>query len=171
MFPVHIRSGDIADIPTLIDIENDAGEVFREIGYGFCADMPARLPHEYHHAMKDGALLVAETDDSLIAGFALLWVIDHHAHLEELSVARAFQAKGIGAQLVHAAERWARDVGFNKITLITFSEVAWNQPFYKKLGYYTFTPDQNEPELRDIQHREKTHGLTVKPRVTMMKTL
>ncbi|GJL95395.1 MAG: N-acetyltransferase GCN5 [Hyphococcus sp.] len=171
MSNIRIRDGIIADIPALTDIENDAGEVFREIGYDFCADMTARQPPDYIKALDDGALLVAETDQSVIAGFALLWIIDQHAHLEELSVAQKFQGKGIGKQLVAASEEWARKYSYDKITLITFAEVVWNKPFYEKLGYEVFTPDETETELRYIQTQETEHGLTIKPRVAMMKKL
>ena len=38
MSDIRIRDGVIADIPALTDIENDAGEVFREIVEAYVAD-------------------------------------------------------------------------------------------------------------------------------------
>ncbi len=171
MSNILIRGGDIKDIPALTDVENDAGELYRAVGYDFCADMSARQPHDYQQALDDGALLVAETDQKVAAGFALLWIIDQHAHLEELSVAQSFQRKGIGKKLVSASEDWALKAGLTSITLITFSDIAWNKPFYERLGFAIYKPADADVQLRSIQSNETIHGLTVKPRVVMKKTL
>ena len=55
---------------------------------------------------------------------------DHVAH----DVVRA-RIGGIGAGLVRAAQIDARNTGIKALTLTTFRDVAWNAPFYARLGF------------------------------------
>ncbi|GJL91605.1 GNAT family N-acetyltransferase [Hyphococcus sp.] len=165
-----IRRGVEADIPTLQALERDAAQAFRTIGYDFCADGPVRSDQEHERGLRDGAIFVAEVN-AHPAGFILLWLIDGCAHITEVSVSGAFQKRGVGRALIEAAENWATSSGFNEITLTTFSEVAWNAPFYNTLGYRVFTPGNAHIELAAVQAEEAKSGFNVKPRVAMIKVL
>ncbi len=165
-----IRAGAEADIPVLMDVERDAAQSYRAVGYDFCADGAVRDVDEHLHGIKDGALLVAETCDG-IAGFILLWPIDGHAHITELAVAERFQKRGIGRALINAGEAWARAAGYSCITLTTFTKVAWNAPFYRTLDYEDFTPGPQDKDLAAVQAEEAAHGFHVRPRTAMAKRL
>ena len=171
MTSISIRNGHADDIATLIELEHDAGELFRSIGYDFCADGPARDANEHMRGINHGALLVAQADKNQIAGFALLWPADDHAHLTELSVERKFQGHGIGTKLVEACQIWARENGYEAITLTSFRDVPWNAPFYARLGFEIFEPTAAQPELVAIIGDESNNGFAQKPRVAMIKKL
>lgn len=166
----HIRKGREEDIPALCEIERDAAQIFRAIGYDFAADGAIRDIEEHIRALDEGAIFVAEKDGAL-AGFILLWPVDGRAHITELDVAERFQKQGIGRALVDAGEAWARDNGFQEITLTTFTEVSWNAPFYRSIGYEDFTPGPDDKDLAAVQAEEARHGFHAKPRTAMKKWL
>lgn len=167
---VRIRKGRAEDIPALQEIELDAAQAYRAVGYDFCADGAVRDEEEHLRGIEEGALFVAEKDGAL-AGFALLWPVDGRAHLTELSVAERFQKQGIGRALIDAGENWARGKGFSEITLTTFMEVSWNAPFYRSIGYEDFTPGPDDKDFAAVQAEEVAHGFHVKPRTAMVKKL
>ena len=52
-----------------------------------------------------------------------------------LVVAKAAQRSGIGSRLVGEAERWARGIGAEFISVRSNINRAESHPFYQKLGY------------------------------------
>ncbi|WP_428409326.1 GNAT family N-acetyltransferase [Hyphococcus sp.] len=167
---VTIRPASAADIPLMQSLERDAAQAFRAVGYDFCADGPVRTHEEHERGLEGGAIFIAETDGEA-AGFILLWVVDRHAHLTEISIAERFQRRGIGRALIEAGEDWARERGFDAITLTTFRDVAWNAPFYRSLGYAEYAPGGGELDLAAVQAEEAQSGYAGKPRITMKKAL
>ncbi|WP_375205920.1 GNAT family N-acetyltransferase [Hyphococcus sp.] len=167
---VTIRPASAADIPLMQALEHDAAQAFRAVGYDFCADGPVRTHEEHGRGLDGGATLIAEFDGEA-AGFILLWVVDSHAHLTEISIAERFQKRGIGRALIEAGEDWARAQGFDAITLTTFRDVIWNAPFYRSLGYMEYAPGDGEPGLAAVQAEEAQSGYAGKPRIAMKKAL
>lgn len=167
----HIRPACPADVPHLPAVERDAAQVYRNIGYDFCADGPMRDEDEHLRGLNQRALFVAETADNRLAGFVLLWRVDRCAHVTELSVARAHQQQGIGTALMMRAEEWARRQGYRQITLTTFRDVPWNAPYYRRLGYAEFTPELWRTGLAEIQAEEAGFGAANRPRIAMRKWL
>ncbi len=167
----QIRPGTAADLPALAAIERDAAELFREVGYDFCADGPNRGDEELRTALEHGAVFIACARNGRICGFALIWRIDGCAHLLELAVSRRDQGKRLGRRLVDASEAWVRDAGLSEITLTTFRDVPWNAPLYERLGYRVFEPEAWRTGLAAVQHEEAESGFAVEPRVAMRKAL
>ncbi|MFP4004959.1 MAG: GNAT family N-acetyltransferase [Alphaproteobacteria bacterium] len=166
-----IRRSRPADIPALMEIERDAAQLFRTVGYDFCADGPVRDEAEHRYGMSNGAHFTVEAPDGAPAGFILLWRLDGRAHVTELSVATAHQGKGLGRRLLAHAEEWARGQGYTGITLTTFRDVPWNMPFYERCGYAVFEPGPDRPDLRAVTEEETGAGFAAKPRVAMRKSL
>ncbi|SLN43627.1 GNAT family N-acetyltransferase [Oceanibacterium hippocampi] len=164
------------DLGILAGIERDGAQLYRAIGYDFCADGPVREPHEHARALNEGTILVARTDtghgeaEGPVA-FAMLWPCDGRAHLAELSVRLAWQNRGVGRRLLDGAEAWARTAGYPEITLTTFRDVAWNAPVYARRGYRVFVPGLERPALRAVIAEEAGAGFHVRPRVVMAKRL
>ena len=71
MGEVIVRKGAIADLPALGAVERDAGELYRSVGYDFCADGPVTGEDELRDALAHGAVLVAEHAGRPV-GFALV---------------------------------------------------------------------------------------------------
>ena len=165
-----LRPAVPTDIPIMQLLERDAAQAFRSIGYDFAATGPVRSDEELRRGLSDGAAIIAEIGGDA-AGFVLIWQVDGHAHLTEISVATRFQKRGIGRALISAGEDWARRQGFDAITLTTYRDVAWNAPFYRSLGYEEFKPEEDERDLAAVQAEEKEAGYAVKPRIVMKKAL
>jgi N-acetylglutamate synthase-like GNAT family acetyltransferase len=52
------------------------------------------------------------------------------------------QNRGIGRQLIHAAEIFARERHLESLTLTTFSDVRWNAPWYSRTGFEISVGDE-----------------------------
>lgn len=95
---------------------------------------------------KNAALLVAEEEGELV-GLVLVWVRQSanipilvprkFAVMENLVVKKEFRKKGIGRQLVEAAEEWIKKEGANLIELNVWEFNQGARDFYEKLGYQT----------------------------------
>lgn len=167
---VTIRRASHNDVPAMQALEHDAAQAFRTVGYDFCADGPVRTIEEHERGLRDGATFIAEIGGDT-AGFIMMWSVDDHAHITEVSVAERFQKRGIGRALINAGEDWAREQIFSAVTLTTFRDVPWNAPFYSTLGYEAFSPGDEERDLLAVQIEEAGSGYAAKPRITMKKVL
>lgn len=79
-------------------------------------------------------VLGLENADGLM-GTAMVGHDGHRGWVYYLAVAPAHQGRGLGAQLMAAAERWLRDQGAVKVQVMVRHS---NQPvvaFYEKIGY------------------------------------
>jgi len=93
-------------------------------------------------AEHDGryAVLAATDPDDRIVGWASLNPYSHrcaYRGVADLSVyvERAARGTGVGSLLLRELERRAKEYGFHKIVLLTFSFNAQGQGLYRKLGY------------------------------------
>ena len=71
---------------------------------------------------------------------------------------RAFQWRGLGRRLVALAADHTRALGLASVTLNTFRDVAWNAPFYEKLGFRVLLEAELTPRLADILRHEIAIG-------------
>ena len=62
---------------------------------------------------------------------------------------------------------WAGERGYAEITLTTFRAVAWNMPFYARLGFEEITASELRPALAAVVLEEATRGLDPDVRVVM----
>ena len=75
--------------------------------------------------------------------------------------------RGIGAALVRRVCAWTAQHGFDHVTLTTFRAVAWNMPFYARMGFGVLDSADYSPELRAIVTAESARGLRPEERVVM----
>jgi GNAT superfamily N-acetyltransferase len=118
-----------------------------------------------------GAVTGAGSDDGAIVGFALAHEVDGHAHLAQLSVRLGWQGRGLGRRLMAAVCRWAQDRSMGAVTLCTFSDVAWNRPFYERAGFVVLPEAQWTPGLRCVFEGDAALGLDLTRRVVMRLAL
>jgi len=134
-----IRLAVLEDIEAIRDIERRAGEQFREIGMASVAD--ADVPS---HAML--AEFVAEKrlwvldDGAGPVAFIAASVVDDDAHIVQVSALPERRGERLGATLINHVESWASSQGHRALTLSTFRDVAWNRPYYERLGFSELTP-------------------------------
>jgi GNAT superfamily N-acetyltransferase len=87
------------------------------------------------------ALLVAESDAGEGLGFAYLepmqdyFTLEVHGHVGILAVTEAAAGTGGGGALMRAAEAWAVEQGYRKITLNVFERNRGARAVYEHLGY------------------------------------
>lgn len=145
---MRIRPGAEVDLPTVIAIEANAGELFREVNMAVVADGELPTVEQLLPAVRDGRVLVAVEDDDSTLAFVLNSWVDGRAHLDQVSVDPTCAGRGLGRGLIAAAEQWGRERGSSAMTLTTFADVPWNGPYYRRLGWRDLPAAELGPEPR-----------------------
>jgi GNAT superfamily N-acetyltransferase len=95
-------------------------------------------------------LLVAERDGVRL-GFAFVephvdyFTQAEHGHLGMIAVTEAAEGTGAGAALLAAAEQWARERGYARLTLNVFAGNGRARAFYEKHGFDVETVRYTKP--------------------------
>nr|WP_207803139.1 GNAT family N-acetyltransferase [Rhodopseudomonas palustris] len=92
-------------------------------------------------------------------------------HIWQMAVHRDQQRRGIGRKLIEAAQRFAADHGSTALTLTTFRDVPWNEPYYQRLGFVTLGEDDLDSRLKAVLDAEARAGLPRARRCAMRKPL
>lgn len=160
-----LRLARPADAAAMPGVERAAAIAFA----GEPAIDPARTRSEadYARLIRKGHSLVAEVDDAL-AGFLVAEPFRRELHIWEMDVHPDCQRRGIGAGLVRAAQIDARNTGFKALTLTTFRDLAWNAPFYARLGFEEVTALDAHPRLAGELANEADDGLPADRRCAMI---
>lgn len=117
-----------------------------------------------------GSVFVAAHADGPV-GFALAGFLDRAVHLYELAVLEEHGRRGLGRALVERVGQFASTEGRSSITLSTFREIAWNGPFYERLGFRYLARQEWTPALHILRLREVAEGLPIESRGFMRKDL
>jgi len=124
-------------------------------------------PQTFADAADHGRLWVALAGKTPV-GFALVQMLaDDLPHLEELDVEPSHGRRGVGTALVRTVCEWAAVTGFSMLTLTTFRAVAWNLPFYARLGFTEIPADGLRQELAAVVSEEAGRGLSRETRAVM----
>ena len=116
-------------------VEEDAADLLRSAPeLAGVAIPPSQSEQAYARLIRRGHCLSAIAGEQVI-GFAAAAPKGRELHLHELSVARSWQRRRIGATLLKALAIDARNSGFRAITLTTWRDIAWNAPFYAAHGF------------------------------------
>lgn len=136
-------------------------------------DLPEALrdsatdPEEFDQARAANRLWVAVDAAGAPVGFAHVVAMENHLHLEELDVHPDHGRRGLGARLVRSVLAAAREAGYPAVTLTTFGHVAWNAPFYERMGFRRLEPGELSEGLRAELDWETASGLDPAKRVAM----
>ncbi len=135
---INIRCASIKDAEILPEIENSAGQAFRQVpDLAWFADGPD-LPAEWHRrVIAQGTCWVAIDAPDRPIGFLSAEVFSNELHIWELSVLYERQRAGLGRRLVQCSIDYAKSRYLSAITLTTFRDVPWNELFYTRLGFIT----------------------------------
>lgn len=167
----RIRLTTAADIAVLPAVERSAAQSFRQIeGLGWLADEGVMPEWRHAELVAAGTSWVAVDDDEPV-GFLAAEVAGEEMHIWELAVRRDQQGRGLGRALMQAAVNGAAARGLAAVTLTTFRDVPWNQPFYARLGFATLSAEQADPRLADILRSEVEQGLPGRRRCAMRRAL
>ena len=138
-----IRPAQAEDVPALSAIELAAAQLLRG------------------HAPES---VLAETTD---VGRFVEMLADDLPHLEELDVDPSHGRRGLGTALVRTVCEWATVSRYGMLTLTTFRAVAWNLPFYARLGFEELPREILRPELAAVVAEEAHRGLDPATRAVM----
>jgi GNAT superfamily N-acetyltransferase len=163
-----VRMARADDLPSLPAIERAAATRFHTTPYTALADFPLAstgidLDHEFVWVVTDG-------HDRPVA-FAIAHHLDGSVHLHELDVHPDHARQGLGRRLIAAVADWARGCGATALTLTTFQDVAWNGPYYSRLGFRTLDPVALSPALAAVRQAEADAGLPMASRICMQLDL
>lgn len=163
-----LRLARPADAEAMPAIERAAADLFtHDAGLeGFDPD-DTWTPEEMRRFIRKGHCLVAHVGETM-AGFLVTEPFRRELHIWEMDVAPQFQQRGIGAGLVRAAQIDARNTGFRALTLTTFRDLAWNAPFYTRLGFDEVIALDAHPRLAGELANEADDGLPAERRCAMI---
>lgn len=169
---IWIRPMRPGDAPYLPDIEQSAGERFRDIAdLAWVADGD-NLPEARHlELVAGGACWVAEAEGGKLVAFLSTEQTGDCLHIWELAVAYDRQSQGIGRALMARAIDYAKARRLAAITLSTFRDVPWNDAMYRRMGFSTLAPDELGLRLAAILDREVASGLPPERRCAMRLSL
>jgi GNAT superfamily N-acetyltransferase len=167
---ILIRTTRIDETDLLPQVERSAGEAFRDVpDLAWVADDEVTGPREHRRLAVLGTSWVAVADDQLL-GFAIaehFFGPDLHIHL--LAVRREAQGQGLGTQLMRTVLDYAFDSGAARVTLTTFREVPFNEPFYRRLGFTVVPPGDLDERLTRTLAAEAAAGFPAERRCAMQR--
>lgn len=130
-----IRAARVDELEFLREIERAAGRRFAEIGLDAVAESDPVPLDTLQAQQQDGEVWVAADADARPVGFIVTFAFEDAIHIEELSVLPDHGGRGLGTRLIETVAEWAKRQGFQALTLSTFRDVAWNAPFYERIGF------------------------------------
>jgi GNAT superfamily N-acetyltransferase len=166
-----IRPARKDDLPVLRDIERAAGRVFAGIGMTMVAeDEPPTLATLLSYQQDGRAWVATDASDRPVA-YLIADLVDGAVHIEQVSVHPDHSRKRLGFGLIEHVAGWAAERGAKALTMTTFTEVAWNEPYYERCGFRRLEESETTPGLRAIRQAEAAHGLDRWPRASMRRDL
>ncbi|MDP9528416.1 GNAT family N-acetyltransferase [Pseudomonas protegens] len=169
---IQIRRARVADAAFLPAIETSAAELFRsDPQLAWLADAEVADAQSQRDNIRRHPVWVALTADGTRCAFLNAQICDRELHVWEISVATGHQGQGIGKRLLQAAREFALEQQLTALTLSTFRELPWNEPFYQRQGFVTLQPAQLSSRLRQVLADETQHGLPAARRCAMRLTL
>ncbi len=165
-----VRHARAADLRRIAAIEDSGLPLFEE-GFGdLSGDALASPAEEGRDRIEVPGFLLVVGEVGEPVGFAHVVYAEGLAHLAQLSVLPSRAREGLGSALVRRALVEAWQDGFDAVSLTTYRDVAFNGPFYARLGFEEVGED--EPFLRRQRDEERAMGLDRHgPRVVMRARL
>lgn len=106
-----------------------------------CSSDHRILLQALHHPTPDTSILIAEEPPGKPLGYVFsatrqdYFTRESHAHIEILAVDAAAEGRGVARTLMAAAEKWAAEQGYRRITLNVFPANERARGLYDRLGY------------------------------------
>ena len=144
---MSIRSATAADVPAIIAVELSAGTLFEGTHMAWAVGETSTVAQLLE--LIDRRLVWVSEIDGSVAGYLSGEPLDGAFHIEEVAVSRAHHRQGVVRALLENVAAWAREMGFDALTLTTDQVLPWNAPYYERLGFSTIADAHLSPELRN----------------------
>ncbi|MEZ5938939.1 MAG: GNAT family N-acetyltransferase [Hyphomonadaceae bacterium] len=135
----RIRPARGNEVGELQNIDLVSATLFRGTGlidFGPLGEPSHPIPEDrLRRGFGEGLIWVAVDDQENLAGFALCSDRGEDLYLDQLSVMPRHGRQGLGTRLVRRCLQEAEARSYERVSLSTFRKVAWNGPFYRKLGF------------------------------------
>lgn len=165
---LKIRKTFPSDIHLLIEIEYSANQAFTQIPQlKWLAESAVMSSDQHLDLIQNHDAFVAVNAQNQVIGFLYAEKQAQDLYIIELDVAAEYQKQGVGRQLMTYIIDFAKQQGFQAVTLTTFTDVAWNRPFYEKLGFKLLNPQNLKPYLKQKIDNEVEHGFVGDSRCAM----
>ncbi|MEC8861150.1 MAG: GNAT family N-acetyltransferase [Pseudomonadota bacterium] len=165
-----LRPANTGDLPTLIEIDDLASQLFFDAGLSFNLDEnhPFVIAEaaRWSQSIEQGLAQVALTAQGTVVGFATCRYVDNQHYLDQLSVHPQSMRAGIGSRLLDAVIVWS---GSNPLWLTTYSHLPWNGPYYKRKGFAAIDDAQCGPELLGILDEQRAVLPDPQQRIAMVR--
>jgi ribosomal protein S18 acetylase RimI-like enzyme len=165
-----IRLARPDDLAAVRAVEVSAATVFAGTHMDFAANDPPNDPVDLLAAIAIDLMWVA-TDADAIAGFVFAEPCAAGLYVRELSVAAPYQQRGHGAALMAACIAAARARGDALLLLTTDRTLAWNAPFYRRLGFAIVEGDAIPADAQRRLERQIAAGFDPAQRCAMVMAL
>ena len=140
---MDVEVGSAADLDAFVELLEEAGAWLMARGLPQWPPGTSRAARaSFEERRRDGALLVARARDGLAGGCLVhtttpdVWTpAPEAAYLERLVVGRPWAGAGLGAQLIDAAEAWARERGLTRLRLDCWAGNDVLRATYRELGF------------------------------------
>jgi [ribosomal protein S18]-alanine N-acetyltransferase len=131
------RTQAAADLVVRPAAETDLDAIYALECAAFSADRLSRRALRHFLKASHRPLLVARSSGRLV-GYVLVRLHPRSARIYSVAVAESHHRRGVGRQLLQAAERYARAHGRARISLEVRYDNARAIALYEKLGYRSF---------------------------------
>jgi GNAT superfamily N-acetyltransferase len=157
------------DIPDLVFTDLAASQLFAGTGYIPDEELTDHVPIPLLEAAIDPGHLIVARHKGDPVGFAMTSIREKTLYLDQISVDPRHGRKGLGAALILQVRRQAVRRKLATVTLSTFRDVAWNGPFYHRLGFREVPRSRMRPWMREIEAIQAENGLDVTRRCFMVR--
>lgn len=162
-----IRSARVEELTLLAHIEQSAAVRFLDTPYAFLVDAKPMSLDFVQQRFQVGQVWVAVDQQDTVIGFAVTREVDDTLYLQEIDIEPKHGQKGLGYALVDTVRSWAKLSNYDVMSLSTFRDLAWNAPFYSKLGFRILDESELTAGFQQIRRQEREAGLPICDRVIM----
>lgn len=150
-------------------LERLAASRFRGGPHEEIADSPPLHLEELERIRALGGLWMVASKATPLAAYIAWEPMAGDAYVVEVDVHPECAGARLGAALLDHAALLARRRGLSRLLLRTFSDVPWNAPYYRKLGFRELA--ETPAVLEAAAHHELVAGFDMSRRVTMARPI
>ena len=152
---IEIRPATTDDVTPLVPLYRTAYQTTADLGYPTgMTDVDPEYVRSWFDPEEPSAEFVAERDGDIVGAVRVLESEDH-PFAERLAVAPDAQDRGIGTRLFERVEAYAREQGYDRLQLGTYTGHPFLVDFYEARGYERYTVWENDDADHDYVGYEK----------------